>query len=218
VKSENKVYRFQDSDPLTGTTVLQFETFVGGMNYDLKTSNGTVSTPWGYGNDNLAFDNNGTLWVLQDGDNNFLWVVGKDHTQANPDVRIFMKTPAGSEPTGITFSPDNRFLFMSIQHPSGSNNSTSQNDVNGLATTFDRDASIIIARDENWGLTPCPNGLSINQNPNSGYFQSSTDMQSSAAMNATTIIDYRAVKSVKLMPGFSTGIGTIFRAKIGGCL
>jgi hypothetical protein len=129
-----------------------------------------------------------------------------------------MKTPAGSEPTGITFSPDNRFLFMSIQHPSGSNNSTSQNDVNGLATTFDRDASIIIARDENWGLTPCPNGLSINQNPNSGYFQSSTDMQSSAAMNATTIIDYRAVKSVKLMPGFSTGIGTIFRAKIGGCL
>ncbi|MDP5121488.1 MAG: PhoX family protein, partial [Spirosomaceae bacterium] len=33
VKSEDKVYRFQDSDPLTGTTVLQFETFVGGMSY-----------------------------------------------------------------------------------------------------------------------------------------------------------------------------------------
>jgi hypothetical protein len=37
-------------------------------------------------------------------------------------------------------------------------------------------------------------------------------------MNATTIIDYRAVKSVELMPGFSTEIGTVFRARISGCL
>lgn len=145
-------------------------------------------------------------------------VVANNHTQTNPVVRIFMKTPIGSEPTGITFSPDNRFLFISIQHPSGSNNSTSQNDVNGLATTFDRDVAIIISRDENWGLTPCSNGILINQNPDSGYFQSGTDIQSTAAINANKIIDYRATKSVELKPGFSTELGTTFRAKIGDCL
>lgn len=223
VKDEHVVYRFQDSDPITGTQVMQFETFVGGMNtyYDMETSNGKVTELWGEGADNLAFDNEGNLWVLQDVrgiGTNYVWVVGKNHSQANPDVRIFMKTPAGSEPTGITFSPDNRFLFMSIQHPSGSNSSTTQLDVTGLEVGFDRDAAIVIARDENWGLTPCPNGLSINQNPDSGYFQSSSNMQSTAAINSSKIIDYRAAKSVELSPGFSADSGVIFRVKIGGCL
>jgi uncharacterized protein len=31
VKNENQVYRFDDSDPIAGTTVSNFETFVGGM-------------------------------------------------------------------------------------------------------------------------------------------------------------------------------------------
>lgn len=223
VKDEHIVYRFQDSDPINGTQVTQFETFVGGMNtyYDIETSNGKVAELWGEGADNLAFDNDGNLWVLQDvrgTGTNYVWVVGKNHTQANPDVRIFMKTPTGSEPTGITFSPDNRFLFMSIQHPSGSNNSTTQLDVTGLEVGFDRDAAIVIARDENWGLTPCPNGLSIIQNPDSGYFQSSLSIQSTAAISSPKIIDYRAAKSVELSPGFSTESGAVFRVKIGGCL
>jgi uncharacterized protein len=218
VKGEGKVYRFQDSDPLIGTQVTQFETFVGGKSYDIATASGIENVAWGLGNDNLDFDNEGNLWVLQDGDNNFLWVVGKNHTQVNSDVRIFMRTPSGSEPTGITFSPDNRFLFMSIQHPSSSNSSTTQFDVNGLGTTFNRDTAIIIARDENWSLTPCPNGLSISQNPDSGYFQSGTGLQSTAQINTTKIINYRAAKSVELKPGFSVARGAIFLAKIGGCL
>jgi uncharacterized protein len=218
VKGEGKVYRFQDSDPLNGTQVPQFETFVGGKSYDITTASGIENIAWGAGNDNLDFDNEGNLWVLQDGDNNFLWVVGKNHTQANPDVRIFMRTPFGSEPTGITFSPDNRFLFMSIQHPSLSNSSTTQFDVNGLGTTFNQDTAIIIARDENWGLTPCPDGLSIGQNLDSGYFQSSTSLQSTALINTTKIINYRATKSVELKPGFSIENGAFFLAKIGGCL
>jgi len=46
VKNEGRVYRFQDSDPITGTTVINMETYVGGTSYDITHSNGTTSTPW----------------------------------------------------------------------------------------------------------------------------------------------------------------------------
>jgi secreted PhoX family phosphatase len=151
VKGENRVYRFQDSDPITGTTVSNMETFVGNTSYDIEHVNGTTSVSWGGGNDNLAFDGNGNLWVLQDGGNDYIWVVENGHTPSNPKVKIFGTTPSGSEPTGITFSPDYRFLFMSIQHPSNGNNSTSQTDAAGNPINFDNDISIVIALNENLG-------------------------------------------------------------------
>jgi len=146
VKGESRVFRFKDSDPLTGTTVTNMETFVGDTTYDVKHVNGTTPTPWGYGNDNLAFDGEGNLWVLQDGGNNYIWVVDSGHTQTNPKVRIFGRTPAGSEPTGITFSPDYRFLFMSIQHPFSTNNSSFQIDAAGDSISFDKSISLVITR------------------------------------------------------------------------
>lgn len=145
VKGEDQVYRFNDSDPLTGTTVSKMETFVGNMPYMIKHLNGTTKVNWGYGNDNLAFDSQGNLWVLQDGDKNYIWVVSKEHTQLNPSVRIFGSTPIGSEPTGITFSPDFRFLFMSIQHPSDNNKSSVQLDAAGNPIGFDKDITLVIA-------------------------------------------------------------------------
>ncbi|MEH6778888.1 PhoX family protein, partial [Maribacter arcticus] len=153
VKNEDQVYRFQDSDPISGTTVINMETFVGNRTYNITHSGGTTSVNWGYGNDNLAFDNDGNLWVLQDGDNNYIWVVKSGHTQANPKVEIFGTTPIGSEPTGITFSPDFRFLFMSIQHPNSGNNSTTQTDAAGNEVPFDKDISLVIALNENLGTT-----------------------------------------------------------------
>ena len=57
------------------------ETFVGGMSYDINDGSSTTSVAWGNGNDNLAFDNNGNLWVMQDGGNYYIWVVGSDHDQ-----------------------------------------------------------------------------------------------------------------------------------------
>ena len=151
VKSENQVYRFQDSDPIYGSTATM-ETFVGNMNYTIDFGTGTASIPWSYGNDNLAFDGDGNLWVCQDGDNNYIWVVKNDHTQANPKVKIFGITPKGSEPTGITFTPDFNYLFMSIQHPDSAN-LANQVDAAGSNISFSKGTALVIALKENLGIT-----------------------------------------------------------------
>ncbi|MFK7813294.1 MAG: PhoX family phosphatase, partial [Maribacter sp.] len=152
VKDENQVYRFQDSDPITGTTVPQMETFVGNTSYNITHSGGTTAVNWSNGNDNLAFDGDGNLWVLQDGGSNqsYIWVVASGHTQAVPQVRIFGNVPAGAEPTGITFSPDYRFLFMSVQHPDNTNNST-QIDAGGNAVSFNNSTTLVLALNEDLG-------------------------------------------------------------------
>lgn len=149
VKSEDQVYRFQDSDPITGTT-LTMETFVGNMNYDINDGSNTTSVAWGYGNDNLAFDGNGNLWVLQDGASNHIWVVGPGHTQASPNVKIFGTAPIGSEPTGITFTPDYKYLFMSVQHPDAGN-VANQVDAAGDMISFSKGITLVIALKENLG-------------------------------------------------------------------
>ena len=152
VKNESSVYRFQDSDPLIGTTVLQMETFVGNASYDITHGQSTSNVSWGSGNDNLAFDGDGNLWVTQDtSGGNYIWVVENGHSQATPKVKIFGRAPLGSEPTGITFSPDFRFLFMSVQHPSSTNDSSIQLDVAGNEIGFNKEISIVIALKENLG-------------------------------------------------------------------
>lgn len=144
-KGNGRTYRFTDN----GSTISSFETYVGGTSYPITTNSGTVNVSWGSGNDNLAFDNEGNLWVLQDGGNDYIWMVENGHTQSNPKVKIFGATPNGSEPTGITFSPDGRFMFLSIQHPSSSN--SSQTDASGSSVRFNQSATIVIARNENLG-------------------------------------------------------------------
>ena len=181
VKGENQVYRFQDSDPISGTTVIQMETYVGNTVYNIMHENGISSANWGFGNDNLAFDEQGNLWVLQDGGRNYIWVVENGHTQAIPQVRVFGRSPSGSEPTGITFSPDYKFLFMSIQHPHIENSSSTQIDATGNSIDFSKGISLVIARKENLG----DNTLTLNDflkeettlypNPSSGIFNIEID-------------------------------------------
>lgn len=145
-KGKNRTYSFKDD----GDTVSGFETFVGGMSYPIETPQGTFSTPWGNGNDNLTFDDKGNLWVLQDGSNNQIWVVAPDHTQSNPKVSLFATMPAGSEPTGLTFTPDFKYGFFSIQHPSGNN--SPQVDATLSNVTFNASATVVFALRENLGI------------------------------------------------------------------
>lgn len=151
VKGEGRVYRFSDSDVLeTTASTVSMETFVGGMSYDVNDGNSTTSVAWGNGNDNLAFDGQGNLWVLQDSGNNYIWVVKNGHTQASPNIEIFGIAPRGSEPTGITFTPDFKYLFLSIQHPS-SGNIANQTDAAGNIINFDDGTTLVLARNENLG-------------------------------------------------------------------
>ena len=148
VKNENRIYRFHDNDPISGLTTLDMETYAGNASYNITHAGGTTSVPWGTGNDNLAFDGQGNLWVLQDGGNNYIWVVMNDHSQTAPNVKLFGIAPAGSEPTGINFTPDFRYLFMSFQHPSATNNSDLQSDAAGINVGFGKDIAIVIALEQ----------------------------------------------------------------------
>lgn len=127
------------------------EVFVENTTYDIDPGPGITNAYWGGGNDNLAFDGEGNLWVLQDGANNHIWVVGAAHTMADPQIRIFARTPAGCEPTGITFTPDYKYLFLSFQHPSTSN-AASQPDASGTPVIFETHTTVVISRVENLGL------------------------------------------------------------------
>lgn len=150
-KGKGVVYRFSDN----GSSISDLEVYVGGRAYEIGEGENAVEENWGIGNDNLAFDGEGNLYVQQDGGKNFVWVVGKDHSQEKPDVRIFAKSPAGSEPTGITFSPDFKYMFLSFQHPYVSN-SLSQSDASGKEVRFNKDATVVIARNEDLGRTVTP--------------------------------------------------------------
>ncbi len=141
-KESSRVYRFRDF----GTVVNDFEIFAGNpsQNYLIEHEDGTDFEQWRDGNDNLTFDNLGNLYVLQDGGRNHIWMITPCHTQQNPDIRLFAVTPAGCEPTGMTFSPDFRYMFVSLQHPSGSNTYV-QKDAAGNDVVFNKETAIVIA-------------------------------------------------------------------------
>jgi secreted PhoX family phosphatase len=143
-KSSSRVYRFRDY----GTTIGDLEVFVGNISqqYLIEYDNGKKAfEQWRDGVDNLTFDNLGNLYVLQDGGRNHIWMVTPCHTQQKPDVKLFAVTPAGCEPTGMTFSPDYRFMFVSIQGPDG-NNATVMKDAADSSVIFNRESTIVIAR------------------------------------------------------------------------
>jgi len=168
VKNENRVYYLEDTNPLGAGQVNFKGTYVGGRNYEITLSdNSRVNEAWGVGNDNLAFDNEGNLWVFQDGGKHHIWLVKNGHTPSNPQVEIFATTPNGSEPTGITFSPDNRFMFISIQHPNYTNQQTLA-DATGNVVVFNEGITLVIARNEHLGynntLLGCTNRAACNFN------------------------------------------------------
>ncbi|MCO6149560.1 alkaline phosphatase PhoX [Flavobacterium sp. NRK1] len=170
-KGKNRVYRFKDN----GSTISEFETFVGGMNYNIETANGTVNEPWADGNDNLTFDDKGNLWVLQDGGLNYIWVIRPDHTQSNPNVKLFASMPAGSEPTGLTFTPDFKYGFFSVQHPNGNN--AAQQDATFGDVTFNASTTIVFALDKDLGAhTPMADFTADITTVNQGETVTFTDM------------------------------------------
>jgi len=81
--------------------------------------------------DGLGFDQAGRLWILTDGDvsnsGDFAGMGNNQMLCADPtsgEIRRFMVGPVGCEVTGISFSPDQKTLFVGIQHPGENGGST----------------------------------------------------------------------------------------------
>ena len=81
--------------------------------------------------DGMGFDDAGRLWILTDGDaSNTGDFAGMGNNQmlcadpASGEIRRFMVGPVGCEVTGISFSPDQKTLFVGIQHPGENGGST----------------------------------------------------------------------------------------------
>lgn len=217
-KGLDKVYRMTDN----GMTLSNVETFVGGASttYSFNTAQGIKTEAWGDGNDNLTFDELGNLWVLQDGGKNYIWVIGPDHTQANPNVRLFASMPAGSEPTGLTFTPDKKFGFFSIQHP----NSTISTDVDATGNTIDyrgKSATIVVALQQFLGTTGSlgtvevvnENDVTVAPNPTSGIVK----INSPKALKNLEITAYSIDGKVvykKKMTGSTTSLDLDFTSEL----
>ncbi len=144
-KASSRVYRFRDE----GVRVSRAEVFVGNSDfiYNIRTEDDIIPEQWRGGVDNLTFDSKGNLYVIQDGGRNHIWMVPPCHTQMEPAVKLFAVTPAGCEPTGMTMTPDDKYMFVSMQHPSSSN-ATEQLDASGRLVKFNRESCIVIARKE----------------------------------------------------------------------
>ena len=72
--------------------------------------------------DNVAFDANGNLWIGTDGQPGTIGKCDAYHAVAvsGPErgrARQFLSVPAGAEATGPEFTPDQRTVFCSVQHP-----------------------------------------------------------------------------------------------------
>ena len=143
-KSSSRVYRFTD----WGSTFGDVEIFAGNANQQYLIEyegNKKAYEHWRDGNDNLTFDDLGNLYVIQDGGRNHIWMVSPCHTAQKPDVKLFAVIPDGAEPTGMTFSPDYRYMFVSIQHPDAAN-ATVMKDAADSNVVFNLESMIVIAR------------------------------------------------------------------------
>jgi len=74
--------------------------------------------------DGLAFDADGRLWIQTDGKySNSGEYAGMGNNQmlvadpASGEIRRFLVGPSACEITGISFTPDQRTLFINVQHP-----------------------------------------------------------------------------------------------------
>ena len=101
---------------LAGNPTVHKDAYAGSANI---TPNNMFNSP-----DGLAFDRDGRLWIQTDGDySNAKEFVGMGNNQmlcGNPatgEIKRFLVGPVGCEITGIAFTPDQKTVFVGIQHP-----------------------------------------------------------------------------------------------------
>ena len=101
---------------LAGNPALHKDAYAGSANI---TPENMFNSP-----DGLAFDRDGRLWIQTDGDySNAKDFAGMGNNQmlcANPvtgEIKRFLVGPVACEITGVAFTPDQKTMFVGIQHP-----------------------------------------------------------------------------------------------------
>lgn len=113
-RNNHAAIRFSWSIFLLAGTTSDPSTYFAGYN---KSKVSSIGAP-----DNIAFDREGTMWIATDGApravkiNDGLYAVPVEGTQRG-NLQMFFSSVVGSEVCGPEFTPDNRTLFLAIQHP-----------------------------------------------------------------------------------------------------
>jgi uncharacterized protein len=101
---------------LAGNPALHKDAYAGSANISAENM---FNSP-----DGLAFDRDGRLWIQTDGDySNAKDFAGMGNNQmlcANPvtgEIKRFLVGPVACEITGVAFTPDQKTMFVGIQHP-----------------------------------------------------------------------------------------------------
>lgn len=113
--------------------------------------------------DGLGFDHNGVLWVQTDvssstiNQKDYAGMGNNQMLAVNPEdghFKRFLTAPNRSEVTGIAFTPDNKTLFINIQHPGETDDGTTNHNTpialstwpDGPSAGRPRSATVVIQR------------------------------------------------------------------------
>ena len=109
-------------------------------------ANNTFNSP-----DGLGFDASGRLWIQTDGNysnvGNFANQGNNQMLAADPitkEIRRFFVGPKECEVTGLTFTPDQKTMFVNVQHPGEGGNSHWPDG----GTALPRSATVIITKND----------------------------------------------------------------------
>jgi hypothetical protein len=96
-----------------------------------KYGKGVTENGWFANPDNVTFDNQGRMWISTDGFPDFgvadgVWACDVSGDAA-AQTRCFFQCPSGAEMCGPQFTPDNKTLFLAVQHPADDDGSTFDN-------------------------------------------------------------------------------------------
>ncbi|MFZ7175466.1 PhoX family protein [[Pasteurella] aerogenes] len=157
------IIRWQEKDQDFLSEIFSWDIFALGGN-KLKGENSVKGDDFG-SPDGLRFDNNGILWVQTDvssstinpkayegmGNNQMLAVIPEQG-----EFKRFLTAPNGCEVTGIAFTPDNKTMFINIQHPGEPDSGVTEPDqVTAISTwpdntgkTRPRSATVVIQKED----------------------------------------------------------------------
>ncbi|WP_275545957.1 MULTISPECIES: PhoX family protein [unclassified Pseudomonas] len=163
------IIRWHDNDDHTS---FEWDIFVFGANAagtaDINRSGLTELNQFA-SPDGMSFDSRGILWIQTDNGESTLTSYTNDqmlaviptnlvdsngdqvpvNAQNQADLRRFFVGPNGCEVTGIAFTPDNKTMFINIQHPGNWPYSDDATEATPSATTVrPRAATVVIQRDD----------------------------------------------------------------------